>query len=103
AALAADVIEVAEPLLREGLGLDESDIVHIIRETGPAHRLAIAGRKVLTAGMVDALMDYGDTRIICRMLENSAAGIPMRAMETLVRRSAMEPEFLPLLLARPEL
>jgi uncharacterized protein (DUF2336 family) len=103
AALAADVIEVAEPLLREGLGLDESDIVHIIRETGPAHRLAIAGRKVLTAGMVDALMDYGDTRIICRMLENSAAGIPMRAMETLVRRSAMEPEFLPLLLARPDL
>ena len=103
AALAGDVIEVAEPLLKEALGLDESDLVHIIRETGPAHRLAIAGRKVLSAGVVDALLDYGDTRILCRMLENPAAGISMRAMETLVRRSAVEPEFLPLLLERKEL
>ncbi|HEX7777450.1 MAG TPA: DUF2336 domain-containing protein [Parvibaculum sp.] len=102
-ALARDTIEVAAPVLRASLGLQPTDLVQIVREFGPEHHLAIAGRKALPAAVTDALVEYAASPAITRFLSNAAAEMSMRALEVLVRRSASEPEFQPLLLARAEM
>jgi uncharacterized protein (DUF2336 family) len=102
-ALARDEIDVAAPVLRNSLGLRSSDIVQIIRDAGADHQFAISERKALPGDVVDALIEYGSSDAICRMLANPAAEISTRAIETLVRRSASEPAFQPLVLARSEL
>lgn len=102
-ALARDTIDVAAPVLRSSLALQAGDLVQIIRTASADHQLAIAERKALSAAVVEALIDHASAAAICRMLLNPAAELSTRAMETLVRRSASEPEYQPLLLARPEL
>lgn len=102
-ALARDEIEVAGPVLRNSQGLQADDLAQIIREAGAAHQLVISERKFLPSSVVDALIEYAEADAICRLLANSDAEISNRAMDILVRRSASEPEFQPLLLARNEL
>ncbi len=102
-ALARDTIEVAAPVLREAANLQVGDLADIIHAADTGHRLAIAARKSLPAGVVDALIEYGNADVARRLLENRAAEISVRAMEILVRRSAAEPELQGPLLARPEL
>ena len=101
--LALDDIEIARPLLAEGATLKAGDLVHVVREGGPEHLLALAGRKDLGSDVADALIDGGETAVICRLLENGSAELSLRAIETLARRSAAEPALLAPLLARPEL
>ncbi|MFZ3032591.1 MAG: DUF2336 domain-containing protein [Parvibaculum sp.] len=102
-ALARDEIEVAGPVLRNNLNLQTNDLVQIVRDYPGQHQMAIAERKMLPAPVVDALVECADTEAICRMLANSAAEISNRTFEVLVRRSANEPPFQQLLLARSEL
>lgn len=102
-ALARDGFTVAEPILGLSASLSPSDLIGIIRETGPEHALAIAARRSLPFAVVDALIEHGNARIVCRMLANPGAAISASAVETLARRSASEPEFVPLLLGRPEI
>lgn len=102
-ALARDRIDVAAPVLRGCPGLQSSDLVQIIRDGGPEHQLAISERKILPGAVVDALIDYAKPDALCRMLANPTAELSSRAMEILVRRSATETAFQPLLMARAEL
>jgi hypothetical protein len=102
-ALARDEIEVAGPVLRNNMKLQPNDLVQIIRDYSSEHQKAIAERKVLQGVVVDALVESADDDTICRMLANPEAEISRRTLEVLVRRSASEPSFQPLLLARAEL
>jgi hypothetical protein len=102
-ALARDEFEIAAPILRNNMGLSAGDLVQIIREESDEHRLAISERRSLPVAIVDALIEAGPTDAICRVLANPAAEISNRSLEVLVWRSASEPEFQPLLLARAEL
>lgn len=101
--LARDVIEVAEPVLKNNLALQVSDLAQIVRDFGAEHHLAIAERKALPGMVVDALVDVAAPDAICRMLANSSAELSHRALDILVRRSATEAAYQPLLLARPEM
>lgn len=102
-ALALDDIDIAMPLLSEGLTLKAGDLAHVAREGTEAHRMALAGRKDLTSDVADTLIDGADTGLVRRLLENRTAELSLRGIETLARRSAAEPELLVPLLARPEL
>ncbi len=101
--LARDAFAVAEPILAQSVSLGATDLADIVRDAGHDHALAIAGRRSLPPVVVDALVDHGNAEVICRMLANKGALLSSRAAETLARRSSSEPEFVPLLLARPEL
>ncbi|MEQ8379494.1 MAG: DUF2336 domain-containing protein [Parvibaculum sp.] len=101
--LALDDIEIATPLLTEGLPLKDGDLIQIARDGTDEHRLLIAARKELSSAVADMLIEAGDTRLIETLLANRTADLSYRAIETLVRRSAAEPEFQAPLLARPEL
>ncbi len=102
-ALALDETEIAAPLLTEGLPLKDGDLVHVVREGGDGHRALVAQRKGLSSAVADALIETGDTALIETLLANRTAELSARAIETLARRSAAEPEFQAPLLARPEL
>ncbi|MDP1627461.1 DUF2336 domain-containing protein [Parvibaculum sp.] len=102
-ALALDTVEVARPLLSEGLPLKGGDLIHVAREGGPEHRALLANRKDLPSAVADVLIEMGDTALVSRLLANKTAQLSFRAIESLARRSAAEPEFQPLLLARTEL
>ncbi len=102
-ALARDTLAVAEPLLGLSSSLSPSDLIGVIREAGADHALVIAGRRSLPHAVVDALIEHGNPDVICRMLANPGASISTDAIEALARRSGSEPEFVPLLLTRPEL
>ncbi|MEN6543949.1 DUF2336 domain-containing protein [Parvibaculum sp.] len=101
--LARDAFAVAEPILMHSLSLGATELADIVRDAGHDHALAIAGRRSLPPVVVDALVDYGNGQVICRLLANKGALLSHRAAEALARRSSSEPEFVPLLLARPEL
>lgn len=102
-ALARDEIEVAGPVLRSNMGLQTGDLVQIVRDGSAGHRLAISERRTLPGAVVDALVEFGESDAICRVLANPDSDISNRSMEVLVRRSATEPSYQPLLLQRPEL
>lgn len=103
-ALALDEdIEVARPLLSEGPTLKGGDLIHVAREGEAAHREVLAGRKDLPSAVSDVLIEMGDTALSRRVLENRTAQLSYRAIETLARRSAAEPELQAPVLARPEL
>lgn len=101
--LALDEIEIARPLLSEGLLLKDGDLVQIAREGTDGHRMLIAARQDLSSAVADILIETGDTALIETLLANRTAELSCRAIETLARRSAAEPEFQAPLLARPEL
>lgn len=102
-ALALDDIGIARPLLAEGLPLKGGDLIHVAREGGAEHQQVLAGRKDLPSAVADTLIEAGDTALVASLLANRTAQLSYRAIEALTRRSAAEPEFQPLLLARPEL
>ena len=102
-ALALDKTQIARPVLTEGLLLKDGDLVHIAREGGDEHRALLATRRDLTSAVADVLIELGDTALIVSLLENRTSQLSHRAVETLARRSAAEPELQAPLLARPEL
>lgn len=103
-ALALDEdIEIARPLLSEGQTLKGGDLIHVAREGLAAHREVLAGRKDLPSAVSDVLIELGDAGLICKLLENRTSQLSCRAVETLARRSAAEPELQAPVLARPEL
>ena len=103
-ALALDEDEtVAGPLLSEGATLKGGDLIHVAREGGAMHHGLLAGRKDLPSAVSDVLIELGDTALVCRLLENRTSQLSYRAIETLARRSAAEPELQAPVLARPEL
>ncbi|MBI1261356.1 MAG: DUF2336 domain-containing protein [Rhizobiales bacterium] len=102
-ALAMEPIDVARPLLLDGETLKAGDLVTIIRNGTFEHRLAIAERKGLGSDVADTLIEFGVPEITCRLLSNSSAELSMHGIETVLRQSAGEQAYQPLLLARPEL
>lgn len=102
-ALALDKPAIACPVLTESTLLKEGDLVHVAREGTREHRALLASRRNLASAVADVLVELGETPILVTLLENGTAELSHRAIETLARRSAAEPEFQAPLLARPEL
>lgn len=106
-ALAHDEIEIAMPLLEEGLGLQNSELIQIIQGTSVAHRELIANRRVLSSPVTDALVMHAqendEIQVLKLLLANDGAGLSVRSVEMLVYKSSSQPELQALLLARPEM
>lgn len=90
--LARDEIQVARPLLEEGLGFDDSDLIATIRAGVSAHWLAIARRKSLGEPVVDALVQTNDIPTIDAVLRNQGARFSAQAIDIAVARSRGAPQ-----------
>ncbi|MBX3430725.1 MAG: DUF2336 domain-containing protein [Hyphomonadaceae bacterium] len=101
--LARDEISVAQPLLENGAGFDDSDLIATVRAGVAWHWLAIAQRRGLTETVTDALLQTGDTAAIEAVLRNSASRLSTQGVDIVVAKSRQAPSLAPLLVPRMEL
>jgi hypothetical protein len=90
--LANDVIEVARPLLEFSNVLSDDDLIDIITRQTEDHRVAIAGRSMLTERVGDALVDHGETASVVRLVRNPKAEFDRATLEKLVKRATEDAE-----------
>ncbi|MEQ8599384.1 MAG: DUF2336 domain-containing protein [Devosia sp.] len=90
--LANDVIEVARPLLEFSNVLSDDDLIDIIAKQTEDHRVAIAGRSMLTERVGDALVDHGETASVVRLVRNPKAEFDRATLEKLVKRATEDAE-----------
>ncbi|MGE0046039.1 MAG: DUF2336 domain-containing protein [Hyphomonadaceae bacterium] len=101
--LARDDINVSQPLIVDGIGFDDSDLIATVRAGVAAHWHAIARRKTLSEAVVDALVQTNETPVIETLLKNSGARFSAQAVDMAVARSRAAPALCAPLIARPEL
>jgi uncharacterized protein (DUF2336 family) len=101
--LARDEIQVARPLIEQGIGFDDSDLMATIRAGTAAHWQAIARRKTLNVAVTDCLLQTGDVTVIEAVLRNQNAKLSTTGVDLVVSRSRQAPSLPALLVARPEL
>jgi uncharacterized protein (DUF2336 family) len=101
--LARDEITVAQPLLENGVGFDDSDLIATVRAGVSAHWSAIARRRALTEPVADALLQTGDVEVIELVLRNNGAKLSTQAIDMAVARARQAPHLPPSLVARAEM
>jgi uncharacterized protein (DUF2336 family) len=101
--LLRDVIEVARPLIEEGLALGDADLVDCARRGGLEHRRALAGRKPLSEMPCEAIIEPGEPQVMETLLRNDGARLSNDTVEAIVAATREHPRLTPLLLRRPEL
>jgi uncharacterized protein (DUF2336 family) len=101
--LARDEIRVADELLQNGLGFDDSDLISVVRSGITPHWQAIAKRKNLTESVTDALLASGDATVTEAVLRNQGARLSSHGVDLAVARSRQAPALASLIVTRMEL
>src|SRR5690606_37276008 len=101
--LANDEAEVARPVLRDSRLRSDPDLVEIVKHHSQQHLVGIALRAPLSAEVSEAIVDYGDDRVIELLLKNPDAVLSRRALEYLVAESQRVDSFEEPLLSRHDL
>lgn len=82
-----DEIDVARPILLLCAQLDDSLLSEIARTKSNDHRLAISRRPTLAAGVSDALVAHGDSKVMLSLASNQGAKISDSGFVRLVQRA----------------
>jgi hypothetical protein len=90
--LANDTIEVAQPLLEFSNVLSDDDLIDIVSRQTEAHRLAIAGREAVTERVGEAIVEFGGTPSVNRLVRNTKAEFTTAALQRLVARADEDPQ-----------
>jgi uncharacterized protein (DUF2336 family) len=90
-ALARDVAPVAAPVLQHSRLLSEDDLMQIVVRGTSAHRLAIAGRPLLSGRVAEALLSFGERSVILQLVANDGAAISETALHRLIDQYAETP------------
>ena len=85
--LAADTLEVAEPILQRSPALREADLLALARNRGQAHLKVISSRPDLTEAISDVIVERGDDATLGALLENGRAPLSRRSSEAVVDRA----------------
>lgn len=101
--LARDEIGVAQQLLIDGVGFDDSDLIATIRAGLTWHWMAIAKRRNLREAVTDALMQTGDASVIDAALRNNTAHFSTQGIDLAVSASRQHPHLATALVARLEI
>ncbi len=102
-ALAADLPEIAAPLLRAPSVLGEDDLVDCAALGGDGHRRAIAERAHVGAALSAALIEISGADVCLALLRNPGALLPRSALARLAERHGPNADIRTALLARPDL
>jgi len=73
--LAADVADVAVPILNESPVLTDDDLIDIVRDRPTEHRMAVARRESVSPAVCDALVESGEEVVVATMVGNPGADI----------------------------
>jgi uncharacterized protein (DUF2336 family) len=100
--LARDEYQVAQPLLEDGVGFDDSDLIATVHAGVSAHWLAISRRRKIGEAVTDALIQTGDLGVMETLLRNKGARFSTQGVDLVVALSRQAPDLAPLLVSRPE-
>jgi uncharacterized protein (DUF2336 family) len=84
--LANDVIEVAEPILRDSDVLADEALLEVVKLRSEAHRRAIAGRASVSAPLSAAIVDHGELPSVSTLMANPGSVVAEPALEKAVDR-----------------
>lgn len=101
--LLRDEIAVSAPLLKDGSGIRDGDLLNCALKSGQAHRLLIAERRGLSELVVEALIKRSELAVLLAVLKNDTARLSQSALELVVARSQQDTDLIGLLLRREEL
>jgi uncharacterized protein (DUF2336 family) len=101
--LARDEIGVAQPLLLDGVGFDDSDLIATVRAGVAWHWIAIAKRRNLRESVTDTLMQTGEAAVIEAVLRNTTAVLSTQGIDLAVAASRQAPQLAAALVGRPEI
>ncbi|MBB35164.1 MAG: hypothetical protein CME88_07625 [Hirschia sp.] len=101
--LAHDTPTVSSIILNECKGLDQSDLVNVVRSGTSKHRVAVAGRRDVGPCVADAITESGDIEAMEVMLANRQSQLSDFAVDRLVSESRDAAQLCSLMLQRPEL
>ncbi|MEN6543638.1 DUF2336 domain-containing protein [Parvibaculum sp.] len=87
-ALARDIDEVALPVLENSTVLTDEDMVHLILTGGGAKQRAIAGRRIVSPAVADAIAEVGSRAAVETLVGNEGAAIRPAALNRIVDRYA---------------
>jgi uncharacterized protein (DUF2336 family) len=90
-ALARDTATIATPILEHSRLLSEDDLLPIVQRHSPAHRFAIAGRRLISNRVAAALCRDGERAVVLRLLANDGAAIAEPTLHLLLDRFADQP------------
>jgi uncharacterized protein (DUF2336 family) len=87
-ALAQDTAAVAAPVLEHSRLLTEDDLLPIALNGSTAHRFAIAGRRLISGRVADAISLLGESAVVLRLLANDGAALPEATLHRLLDQFA---------------
>ena len=82
--LAGDIAAVAAPLLEHSRLLSEDDLLPIALNGSTAHRLAMAGRHLISGRVADALVKFSERTVIQRLIANDGGAISEATLHRLL-------------------
>ncbi len=101
--LARDDIEVAQPILERSPVLDDEELLEIVRTHAWPYALAVAGRRVVSERLAEALVEHGNARVAARLADNPGADLTRRVLTRMVETYGGEREVRDRLARRPAL
>ena len=101
--LAADVDEVAMPILEFSSVLSDDDLIEIVRSQDAAKQAAIAGRASVSESLSSALVDTGNEDVVTRLVSNSGATISEQSLRRVVDSFGDRPPVQTAMVHRPRL
>lgn len=101
--LLRDEPSIAGLLIEQCASLNDADLAGCVRDTGPEHRLLMAGRRGLSEVVTETLVGFGEAVVIEAVLKNPTARLSQGAVEMVVAASRTTNALCHLLLKRPEL
>lgn len=84
--LARDVAAVATPLLRFSPVFTDADLIELVQAVSPLHQGAIAGRRMVSAALSDAVVTHAAEPAVAILLSNRGAQVSPMMMERALDR-----------------
>lgn len=85
--LANNALPVAAPILQRSKCLSDDTLIKVMKIRGQGHIHAVAGRKIVSEKLSEAIVTHGDDQALDRLVRNEGAAIPRNAMETVIDRA----------------
>jgi uncharacterized protein (DUF2336 family) len=98
-----DDIEVAGPVLRRSVVLNESDLIEVAQNKSQLHLEAIANRAHVSERVSDILIDRGNATVLCTVAGNAAARFSTRGYSTLLDQAKSNANIASALVGRSDL
>jgi uncharacterized protein (DUF2336 family) len=89
--LARDIDAVAVPLLLEGQGFTDEDLIEIAATQGPSKQVAIAGRHEVSDKVAATLVEHGDAKVAATLAANEGAALSDATAVKLVEKHGASP------------